>query len=567
MGMEGKQDRGIILEKEQTTVRLAGILVWAIYIFYLNSQDKIQDVGSIVIFGACYLIIAALLSESASKNALSKSIRRYAGVVLDTSMTSIFMCLLPGGYGVPLFSVYLWVIIGNGFRYGSSYLIVSSVLSVTGFTIILIKNNDAPGYELYAITGYILLITIPMYVNILLNRITDEKKRAEIANREKTRFLANISHEIRTPLNAIVGFSSMLGKVSDQQQQQQMVRHINNASESLMDLVEGVLDLSRIESGKVRVCRKSVCVRELLQSIEGMFSMQARDKGVGYVGRVADTVPQYVMLDAQRTRQVLVNLIGNAVKFTASGEITVSVEAECLKSDQPMLRFTVADTGPGITEDFRSVIFERFRQVDDSARRQYGGAGLGTAIAKNLVELMGGEIGVKSRVGEGSCFWFTMPLQQGSADGGEFCAGRERLAVDPGNRMAVSRVLVAEDSNINRYVYESMLQLLGVDVVFAESGGEALELMRTGGFSLAILDLQMPGVSGLDVIGIYNRATDKASRMPIVVITGDATAEMKHECELLGVSAFLPKPVGLDRMRDLLNQYMIQGGDLAAGTR
>jgi two-component system sensor histidine kinase RpfC len=450
-----------------------------------------------------------------------------------------------GEYGVPFFAVYLWLTVGNGFRYDYKELILCAVLSLSGFVIVSQLSDFWKDELFFTVSGIILLSIIPLYVAIMLKRLQMEKERAEQASREKSRFIANVSHEIRTPLNAIVGFSSMMNKVRDAAERREMVNRIKEASDSLMDLVEGVLDFSRIESGHVRIRRN-------------VIDLPALKKGVSYVTRVDDGVPQYIVGDAQRLRQVLVNLAGNAVKFTDEGHIHVSATIVAGIDDDQLIRFEVADTGQGISEEFQARIFERFKQADDSAQRRYAGTGLGTAIARNLVELMGGEIGLSSRYGAGSRFWFTIPLMQ---------PGAEQLAKLHTNTAAVEElrrrpvaasasVLVVEDSDINCYVYNTMFRFLGVNVEFAETGAIALEKLQHKKYDLLVFDMQMPGMSGVEIIRRYYDFTEPGERAPIAVITGDATADIEHECSQLGVRAFLAKPVSLDKIRDLTSRFM-----------
>lgn len=495
-------------------------------------------------------------------------------MLFDIIVTSVVMHHF-GEYGAPYFVFYLWLTVGNGFRYGYRELILCALLSLVGFSGVYVTTQYWKEQYLFWVTGVMLLTVVPMYVAVMLKRLQEAKDLAEMASIEKSRFLANISHEIRTPLNAIVGFSGMLSRVNDLDEQKLMVAHINNASDSLMNLVEGVLDLSRIESGRVKMNEAQTEIRAMMSSVEGMFSLQTGRKGVLYTTQVSNTVPQYAFIDQQRVRQVLINLVGNAVKFTDTGRIDVLVTTAEVRGHDAMLRFSVEDTGPGIQPEFQRKIFDRFRQADDSAQRQHGGTGLGTAIARNLVELMGGGIGVDSKYGEGSCFWFTIPLvisepevpdeSAGVPDEYRECSYISSQAESANLSLYKSRqkVLVAEDSEINRYVYQNMFRLFEVDVEFAVSGPNALELIEKEPFCLMILDLQMPGMSGIDVINVYNDATAIGNRVPIVVITGDATAEMLDECKKLGVSAFIPKPVGVDKMREILGHYRVMAAGAA----
>jgi two-component system sensor histidine kinase RpfC len=476
----------------------------------------------------------------------------------DVAVTSIVMHYFDE-YGVPYFALYLWLTVGNGFRYGYQELMLCAAISLVGFTFVFLSTQYWIDQYLLTIMAVMLLSVIPVYVAVMLKRLQMEKERAEQASLEKSRFIANVSHEIRTPLNAIVGFSSMMNKVHDAAERREMIVRIKEASDSLMDLVEGVLDFSRIESGHVRIRRNVIDLPALLGSVKGMFSLQTRKKGVDYVTRVNDGVPQYIIGDAQRLRQVLVNLVSNAVKFTDHGHIHVLVTLVEHADDDQLLRIEVADTGQGISEEFQARIFDRFKQADDSARRRYGGTGLGTAIARNLVELMGGEIGLDSRYGAGSRFWFTFPLLQPDAvQLARLHADAVVIEESAGLPAAASaNVLVVEDSDINCYVYQTMFRFLGANVEFAETGAIAIEKLQQGKYDLLVFDMQMPGMSGLEIIRRYYDFTAPGERAPIAVITGDATADIEHECTQLGVRAFLAKPVSLDNIRELIQRSVV----------
>jgi len=551
-------------------MRLLLVCSGEIYTLFLAYAGKLEGgfYHPIVIIGFIYILFSLAVILQVYFFPSGARWRHTVYMLLDVLLVCALLLLL-GEYGVPFFAVYLWLTVGNGFRYGYKELILCAAFSICGFVVVSQLSVFWKGELFFTIAGIILLSVIPLYVAIMLKRLQMEKERAEQASREKSRFIANVSHEIRTPLNAIVGFSSMMSKVHDAAERSEMIDRIKEASDSLMDLVEGVLDFSRIESGHVRIRRNVIDLPALLELVEGMFSLQTLKKGVSYVTRVDDGVPQYIVGDAQRLRQVLVNLVGNAVKFTDAGHIHVSATIVARIGDDRSIRFEVADTGQGISEEFQARIFERFRQADDSAQRRYAGTGLGTAIARNLVELMGGEIGLYSRYGAGSRFWFKIPLVQPSAEQLEKLRA-DTAAAEESRRHPVAasaNVLVVEDSDINCYVYNTMFRFLGVNVEFAETGAIALEKLQHGKYDLLVFDMQMPGMSGAEIIRRYYDFTEPENRPPIAVITGDATADIEHECSQLGVKAFLAKPVSLDNIRDLTNRFVIINNPMpASGT-
>jgi two-component system sensor histidine kinase RpfC len=546
-------------ELEQSFMRLLIVSCGEIYVLLLAYLGKLEEgfYHPIVITGFVYILFSLAIIYQVYLYPSGTRWRHTMYMVFDILLVCALLYYL-GRYGAPFFAVYLWLTVGNGFRYGYKELILCAILSLTGFVVVSQLSGFWKGEIFFTISGVILLSVIPMYVAVMLKRLQTEKERAEQASQEKSRFIANVSHEIRTPLNAIVGFSSMMNKVHDVAERNEMIGRIKEASDSLMDLVEGVLDISRIEHGHVRVRKSMIDLPALLESVGGMFSLQVGNKGVCYDTLLDDTVPRFIIGDTQRLRQTLVNLIGNAVKFTEQGHINVSATIITRIGGDRFIRFEVADTGQGISEKFQARIFERFRQADDSAQRRYGGTGLGTAIARNLVEMMGGEIGLTSRYGMGSRFWFTIPLFEPGAD------QLANLHVDtvaeekPVQRtdVAGANVLVVEDSDINCYVYQTMFRFLGVNVDFAETGAIALEKLQHGSYDLLVFDMQMPGMSGIEIIRRYYDFTLPEDRAPVAVITGDATADIEHECTLLGVRAFLAKPVSLDKVRDLINRFV-----------
>lgn len=553
------------LELEQAVMRLLLVGSGEIYTLLLSLTEKIPGgyKHPIVLLGFFYILFSIAILIQVYLYPKASRWRHTTYMVFDIALVCTLLFYLDD-YGVPFFAVYLWLTVGNGFRYGYKELNICAALSLISFVFVVGLTDFWGQHLLFSVTGMIMLSVIPMYVSVMLKRLQMAKDHAENASKEKSRFIANVSHEIRTPLNAIVGFSGMMNRVDDAIQQRQMAVRIKEASDSLMDLIEGVLDFSRIESGHVKLKPVLTDLRGLLGSIEGMFSLQTESKGVELLTTVDMRVPDQIACDKQRLRQVLVNLIGNAVKFTDQGRIDVKVGLVESAGARDQVRFEIVDTGKGIKAEFHEHIFDRFRQADDTAQRQHGGTGLGTAIAKNLVELMGGQIGMESHYGFGSRFWFTLPLITPTPAQLErqmaVRKNRERLR-DPASAMLKSAsILIAEDSDINRYVYSTMFRYLGVGIDFAETGEIALEKLRDTAYDLLIVDMQMPGMSGIDIIRRYHEFTPPEHRIPIAMITGDATADVEHSCEQLGVQAFLAKPVTLEKLHELTSAYVSSPG-------
>ena len=392
-------------------------------------------------------------------------------------------------------------------------------------------------------------------------RLQREKEQAEAANRAKSQFLANMSHEIRTPLNGVIGMLSLLEGTSLNEQQRRYAEIARSSAEMLTSLINDILDLSKIEAGKLELECIEFDLRELLESVPEMFVQRAQSKGIDLHCRVSPEVPRRVKGDPERLRQILVNLIGNAIKFTDDGEIVLSAETIDADPDGPRLRFQVRDSGVGIPEDRIPRLFDSFVQADPSTSRHYGGSGLGLAICRDLVELMGGEIGVESRLGQGSTFRMELTLVPADCD-----AEPERHD----RSLQGLRAILVDDNQTNREILSEQLQRWGVQAEAFESGRLALDRMRDAAadghpFRLVILDRMMPEMDGIE-LATQIRGDQAYGAAGMLMLTS-IDEQLEPECRRrLGLTC-LPKPVRQSRLFDALIEATMTSPDAGSDTR
>ncbi|MBX3327346.1 MAG: PAS domain S-box protein [Nitrospira sp.] len=416
-------------------------------------------------------------------------------------------------------------------------------------TITALRNPEG------TITSFLGVASDITTLKVVQQELTLAKEAAEAASVAKSQFLANMSHEIRTPMNGVLGMTELLLATPLADKQRHMAHTVRQSAASLLTIINDILDYSKIEAGKLQLEHTDIDLSYLFDDAVKLFSEATRQKGLSLSVEIATGIPTALRGDPTRLKQILLNLIGNAIKFTATGSITVN--ADCLKrsAEQILLRVTVRDTGIGIPPESQARVFDAFAQADGSTTRKFGGTGLGLTIVKQLVHLMGGTVDLESIPGRGSTFGFTVPLEVRTDN------EMSSVLAPPQHTPATlhGKVLLAEDNVVNREIAVAMLELLGCTVDIAEDGQEALAAIDAQSYDLILMDCQMPNLDGLEASRLIREQENRRPhrhRLPILALTASAMEGDREQCLAAGMDGYLTKPFTFDQLHHALAPWL-----------
>jgi len=477
------------------------------------------------------------------------SSRRYLMVPIDLGSVTYSMILTSTSPFSAFYLLYPWIFIGYGIRYGRGPLFAAVIVGFIGYQWMLLSNsywiNDTSTSLVYSF----FLLIMPLYLNRMLKNLQEARKMADAANKSKSEFLATMSHEIRTPMSGIIGMASLLRNTELSEVQKNYVESLDESSSALHSLINDILDLSKLEAGKFTLDKEAFDLPKVIKGVHGMFTPLAQKKGLNFSYHYDESLPSHFIGDANRFRQILLNLVSNAIKYTPTG--SVNINALSINKDELIcrVRIEVVDTGIGIEPHHLQNIFDPFYQCKNNLKES--GTGLGTTIIKNLIKLMNGRVEVHSQPNKGTTFWVEVPWEYVHEN------DLELLNIDSDKKTSGTKaeikplnILVAEDSPINAKVITAFLEEEKHTVTHAENGALALDKLQHNLYDVVIMDMRMPELTGIEVTKKWRQQEVPGAHIPIIALTANASQEDQQACIKAGMDSFLTKPVNKQKLYD-----------------